>query len=116
MLLAEKAFSLVLSDSESYVQVLRSVVQVHMEMGKDDQTTRECRELVELAPEDSTARQIRGTIALNRKDLSEAATAVQNCLKYSTDAIQYNTITADSRRPDPCVYRSGEHRRSKEQS
>jgi tetratricopeptide (TPR) repeat protein len=95
MLLAEKAFSLVSSDSESYVQVLRSLVQIHMEMGKDDQTIRECRELVELAPDDSTAWQILGTISMNRKELSEAATAFQNCLKYSTDALQAQQTRED---------------------
>ena len=90
MLLAEKASCLVSSDSESYVQAQRFVVQIHTELGEGYQTTRECRELVELAPEDSTAWQILGAIAMNRKDLSEAATAFQNCLKCSTDAIQYN--------------------------
>lgn len=95
MLLAEKAFSLVSEDSELYVQVLRSLVQIHLEMGKDDQTLRECRQLVELDPQDSTAWQVLGTISMNRKELSEAETAFQNCLKYSADALQSEQARED---------------------
>lgn len=95
MLLAEKAFASVPEESESYLQVLRSLIQIHFEMGKDDQTIVECRRLVELEPHDTTAWQVLGTIAMNRKDLSEALTAFQKCLQYSKDPQQLRETRED---------------------
>jgi tetratricopeptide (TPR) repeat protein len=95
MLLAEKAFSAIPSDSELYTQVLRSLIQIHLEMGKEDQTLLECRQLVNIEPQDATAWQVLGTIAMNRKDLSEAVSAFRSCLSHSTDPKQLREVRED---------------------
>lgn len=94
-LLAEKAFLNVPSDSEYYPDVLRSLIQLHLEMGRDDTAKIECGRLLELEPNDPTVWQILGTIALNRKELTEAEEAFRICLRHSKDAQQIRETRED---------------------
>jgi tetratricopeptide (TPR) repeat protein len=94
-LLAEKAFLNVSSESEHYPAVLRSLIQIHLEMGRDDTAKSECGLLLELEPNDPTVWQIVGTIALNRKELAEAEEAFRMCLQHSKDGQQLRDTRED---------------------
>ena len=94
-LLAEKAFLNVSAESEHYPSVLRSLIQIHLEMGRDDTAKSECERLLQLEPNDPIGWQILGTIALNRKELAEAEKAFRTCLQHSKDGQQLRKTRED---------------------
>lgn len=94
-LLARKAFQAVQSDSELFPQAQRSLVQIYLQLGWDEQVEAACRDLLERNPTDSTAWQILGTLAMNDKDLSEAEAAFRECLTHSDDPQQLQKTRED---------------------
>ncbi|MFO1002892.1 MAG: hypothetical protein U0936_21380 [Planctomycetaceae bacterium] len=94
-LLAEKAFLYVSSESEYYPSVLRSLIQIHLEMGREETARTECENLLALEPHDPIGWQILGTIALNRKELTEAEKAFLMCLQHSKDRQQIRETRED---------------------
>lgn len=78
--LAEFALKAAKTPGPDLPNVLRQSIRLHLETDHSDQALKECRELLELVPDDAVAWQVQGAIHLDRKRLPEAEAAFREAL------------------------------------
>lgn len=78
--LAEFALQAAKSPGPDLPNVLRQSIRLHLETDQSDQALRECRELLEIVPDDAVAWQVQGAIHLDRKRFPEAEAAFREAL------------------------------------
>ncbi len=93
--LAERIFQAAKHDSTLRPQILRSLIQIHLHMGKEELAKTECLELLKLVPDDGTAWQVLGTVSMNQKLLADSEKAFRKCLEISEDQQQKSAVRED---------------------
>ena len=89
-LLAELALNAARRQGPGLANILRQSIRFHLEHSQNERALEECKELIKIAPEDPVARQILGSIRLERKQLNEAETAFRASIQRA--------VTSDQRR------------------
>lgn len=90
-LLAEFALKAARTPGPDLPNVLRQSIRLHLETDHTETALQECRELLELVPNDAIAWQVMGTVFLDRKRPPEAEAAFREALK--------RTPAVDQQRP-----------------
>lgn len=90
--ISEQVFQAAKHEQHLLPDILRSLIQIHLQLGQEDLVIQECHELLEIKPLDSTAWQIIGTVYLTRKDFKEAEDAFRRCLRTSNDPRQISSV------------------------
>ncbi|MCA8986551.1 MAG: hypothetical protein KDA78_02860 [Planctomycetaceae bacterium] len=92
---AQDLFQAASHNQQLLPKILRSLIQIHLQMGQEDLALQECKQLLEIAPQDSTAWQVLGTVYLTRKEISEAEQALRQCLLFSRNPQQVVNVRED---------------------
>lgn len=93
--LAEAAFRAASDRGPRKLDVLRSLIQIHLGQGQEELVEAEAKQLVEHVPDDATAWQVLGKLALDRKEMAEAEHALRRCIEHSRDPQQKNAAWED---------------------
>lgn len=91
-LLAELALDAARRPGPSLANVLRQSIRFHLDHGRTDRALDECNELIEIAPEDPVAWQVRGSLHLDRKQIKEAETDFREAIRRGTTTDQTRSV------------------------
>lgn len=91
-LLAELALDAARRPGPRLANILRQSIRFHLEHARTDRALNECRELIEIAPEDPVAWQVMGSIHLDRKQLKEAETAFRAAIERAGTGDQARSV------------------------
>lgn len=90
--LAEFALKAAKTPGPDLPNVLRQSIRLHLETDHSDQALLECRELLQIVPDDAVAWQVQGSIHLDRKRLPEAEAAFREALSRTPAVDQQRTM------------------------
>ncbi|TWT60870.1 tetratricopeptide repeat protein [Rubinisphaera italica] len=92
---AQRLFQIARHDQQLRPNILRSLIQIKLQMGQEDLALKDCQELLELNRQDATVWQVIGTVHMTRKEVAEAEHAFRQCLKNSKNSIQVMKVRED---------------------